>query len=409
MRKTLSAAGLSLFLLSAAPLTDSVRFEPRPRAVSAGRDPVLHVRASGAVSLLKVDGGNLYLETSNDGGDSFEEHVRVNSTEGEVSSHGESSPRMAIRNRGEFYVLWQARKEGSENSELHLARSTGWGESFSKSITVDPTSPSQNFFNLALSPQGVVYAAWLDGRDRGKGRPGSSAVYIARSTNKGASFEPAVRVSLDSCPCCRPWISFSGENNVHVGWRRVLDENIRDIYISTSTDGGKSWQAGVRVAEDNWKINGCPHSGPAMATIGNRLFASWATVRDEKAQLYLAWSVDNGKSFTQRIPVAAEVLDPNHPFLLNAGNKVALVFQGRQQKQNEGWGPVNAWYREFDAAGTLSPLQRLGNLGASVSYPVLAYEDPGRIFAAWTETVNDKRSVVLMRGRRAAQGAASAR
>ncbi len=198
--RRLSAAGTLACLLYAAPATESVRFEPRPRAVSAGRDPVIHVRASGAVSLLKVDGGNLYLETSHDGGDSFEEPVRVNSTDGEVSSHGESSPRMAIRSRGEFYVLWQARKQGGEASELHFARSTGWGESFTKSIVVDPTSPSQSFFNLALSPQGIVYAAWLDGRDRGEGKAGSSAVYLARSVNKGVSFEPAVRVSLDSCP-----------------------------------------------------------------------------------------------------------------------------------------------------------------------------------------------------------------
>jgi len=407
MRRLSSAVALSI-VLSAAPVTDTVRFEPKPRAVSTGRDPVLHVRASGAVSLLKVDAGNLYLETSNDAGDSFDEKVRVNSTEGEVSSHGESSPRLAIRNRGEFYVLWQARKEGGESSELHFARSTGWGESFTKSISVDPTSPSQNFFNLALSPQGVVYATWLDGRDRGKGKQGSSAVYIARSTNKGVSFEPAVRVSLDSCPCCRPWISFSGENNVHVGWRRVLEENVRDIFISTSTDGGKTFAAGVRVAEDNWKINGCPHSGPAMAHIGNRLYASWATVRDEKAQLYLAWSDDQGKTFTKRTSLADGVLDPNHPYLLNAGGKVAIVFQGRQQKQNEGWGPVNAWYREVDAAGALSPLQRIGNFGASVSYPVIAYEDPGRVFIAWTETVNEKRSVVLARGRRV-KGTANAR
>lgn len=406
--RRLSAAGALACLLYAAPATESVRFEPKPRAVSVGRDPVIHVRASGAVSLLKVDGGNLFLETSNDGGDSFEEPVRVNSTDGEVSSHGESSPRMAIRNRGEFYIVWQARKQGGEGSELHFARSNGWGESFTKSIAVDPTSPSQNFFNLALSPQGIVYAAWLDGRDRGKGKAGSSAVYLARSVNKGVSFEPAVRVSLDSCPCCRPWISFSGESNVHVGWRRVLDENIRDIYISTSTDGGKTFAEGVRVAEDNWKINGCPHSGPAMASIGKRLFASWATVRDEKAQLYLAWSDDNGKTFTKRTSVADGVLDPNHPYLVPAGNKIALAFQGRMAKQNEGWGPIHTWYRELDGSGVLSPLERVGNLGASVSYPVVAYEEPGRVFVAWTETVHEKRSVVLSRGRRV-KGAVNAR
>ncbi len=105
-------------------------FEAKPRVITAGRDPMISVRASGAVSLMKVDKGNLYLQTSFDGGDSFEEPVRVNDIAGEVSSHHESSPQMQVRTRSEFYTLWQTRRGEGEGSALRFARSLNWGEGF---------------------------------------------------------------------------------------------------------------------------------------------------------------------------------------------------------------------------------------------------------------------------------------
>lgn len=177
-----------------------VSFEPKPRAVATGRDPQLAVRASGAISLLKVHGGNLWLQTSFDGTDSFEPGVRVNDVAGEVASHAESSPQLSVRSRSEMYTLWQARRAGqADAAALRFARSMDWGETFTKAIDVDPGSASQSFYSMNVSPKGAVFAVWLDGRDRGQGRPGTAAVYIAKSTNRGASFEKSVRVSFDSC------------------------------------------------------------------------------------------------------------------------------------------------------------------------------------------------------------------
>lgn len=375
-------------------------FEPKPRMIASGRDPMISVRASGAVSLTKVDKGNLWLHTSFDSGDSFEPPVRVNDTDGEVSSHGESSPQMQVRTRSEFYCLWQTRRGAGEGSALRFARSLNWGESFQKAIDVETNALSQSFYTMNVSPKGIVYAAWLDGRDRGKGRAGTSAVYLARSVNKGVSFEKPVRVALDVCPCCRPSIGFSNDQKVHVSWRGVVENNIRDIFVATSTDEGLTFGAGKRVAEDNWGLNGCPHSGAAMASLGKRLFLAWHTVRDKQNKLYLAYSDDGGESFSRRIDVSESILDPNHPQLLATGDRISLVFQGREGTQGQNWAPVSAYYREFDSLAKLSPLERVGNFASSVSYPAIAFEDPGRIFIAWTETHKEEKAIVLSRGRR---------
>lgn len=356
---------------------------------------MLAVRASGALSLLKVDKGDLWLQTSFDSGDSFEAGVRVNDVEGEVRSHAESSPQLQVRTMSEFYALWQ------NESSLRFARSMNWGQSFSKAIDVEPGAAQQSFYTMNVSPKGVIYVAWLDGRDRGKGRPGTSAVYLARSVDRGASFEKPVRVALDVCPCCRPNIGFSGDHHVHVTWRGVLENNVRDVFLATSNDDGVTWAGGKRVAEDNWVLNGCPHSGGMMAALGNRLFLTWYTVREKQPKLYMIYTDDGGKTFSQRIDLSASVVDPNHPFVKTTGDKISIVFQGRDPGKDEGWGPVSAYYREIDAKGNMSALTRLGHEGGSAAYPTLAFEEPGRIFVAWTEPAKDSKVIVLSRGRRA--------
>lgn len=381
-------------------VSSPVTFETRPHMVSQGRDPMLSVRASGAISLAKVLKGDLWVQTSLDGGDQFEAGVRVNDVAGEVSSHPESSPQMQVRTRSEFYCLWQTRRGGDEGSALRFARSTNWGESFSKAMDVDATSPSQSFFTMNVSPRGIVYAAWLDGRDRGKGRAGTSAVYLARSVNKGVSFERPVRVALDVCPCCRPSIAFVGEQGVYVSWRGVLDNNVRDIFVAASADEGVTWGAPVRVAEDNWVLNGCPHSGASMGSIGKRLYIAWHTVREKQAALSLAYSDDAGRTFSRRAPISDGVLDPNHPYMRTIGDRLALVFQGRPATQAQGWAPVRVYYREIDAEARLSPLQSIAHLGSSASYPVFAFEEPDRFYVAWTESKQDQKVIVLSRGRR---------
>src|SRR6266446_5540167 len=76
----LIAAGLTL---TSAPI-GPVRFESKPRAVATGTFPQLGVRVTGDLSLLAVEGGDLWYLTSPDGGDSFPARVRVNDTPHEV-------------------------------------------------------------------------------------------------------------------------------------------------------------------------------------------------------------------------------------------------------------------------------------------------------------------------------------
>lgn len=373
-------------------------FEPTGRVLMRGSFPQLGVRASGDLFLLRLRDRNLWLQTSSDGGDSFDEGLHVNDG-GEVASHAENTPLMVVRSMREFYVLWTA-EDGHDHSSLRLATSTNWGRSFGKSIPVDPSgAASQSFYTLAVGPDGAVYAAWLDGRDRGQGKSGSSALYIAKSTNRGQSFEKSVRVALNVCPCCRPSIAFTDAKTMYIGWRGVINDDIRDIFVSASTDGGATFSTPTRVAEDNWRINGCPHSGPSLATMGGKLYTAWRTVTGDRGRVYIASSGDNGAHFSAKVEADAGLHDANHPQLLALEGSIGLVFQAREASGQNGWGKFDAYFRQIDQDGSLSPTQRLGHAAGSATYPTLLFERPDHLFVAWTEGTEDGQKVVMARGR----------
>jgi len=377
--------------------TQQFNFEPNPRVVAKGGDPQLAVRASGEVFLLRIRDKDLWLQTSADGGDSFDAGVRVN--DAPAMSHSENTPQMVVRSMHEFYVVW-AGSDGGDHMSLHLSRSMDWGRSFGKSIAVDSSSTaSQGFFTMAVAPDGAIFVAWLDGRDRDQGKPGTSAVYLARSTNHGQSFEKSVRVTLNVCPCCRPALAFADANTVFVGWRGVSGEDIRDVVVASSHDAGRTFSAGTRVAPDNWHISGCPHSGPALATLAGRLFVAWHTVVDDKSRVYLASSGDAGAHFSPKIQVDGSLLDPNHAQLLVLDDALGLVFQARQPSSQNGWGKLDIYFRQISKSGAVAPLQTLGHEAGSATYPAILFENPDHLFVAWTERNDDGPAVVLSRGR----------
>jgi hypothetical protein len=389
------ALGATILVLFAAQIAP-VRFEAKPRAVANGIFPQVGVRVTGDLSLLSVEGGDLWYLSSPDGGDSFPARVRVNPTPHEVMAHGENIPILSLRSMRELYTLWQGRSGEQGGSVLRLARSVDWGATFSKPVPVDTGSTSQGFYTMSVSPKGDVYAAWLDGRDRGGD---GSAIYIARSSDHGASFEKSVRVSSSVCPCCRPSIAFGNGEMMYVAWRGVSHAEIRDIRVASSSDAGATWSSPTGIAEDNWRLNACPHSGASLATLGKRLFVAWHTVRESTAQLYLAWSDDGGKTFSPRTNLRGPVLDANHASLVAHNGRIGVVFQGRDPNENQGWGKQNAYYREIDAQGRLSSLVNAGHLEGSANYPELLYEDPDHVFVAWHENTEGLSRVVMIRGR----------
>lgn len=378
---------------------ESVGWEVKPRSLGLGNGPQLLVRASEAIVMLyaavnQEGKQDLLLANSRDIGDTFAEPIHVNSEPGEVKAHGENDPQLKQGKGSEIYAVW----EGGQ--DIKFARSVNFGKSFSPSIRVndDGEKTSHSFLAMEVAPDGTIYVAWLDGRDKKANLAGTSSLYIARSTDKGKSFERNVRIAGNICPCCRPSLAFGDSGEVFVAWRHVFENDERIVMVASSLDGGTTWNA-MPVAKKGWKLNGCAHSGPAIGSVGGKLLVTWLTAEDGKPVLKAVRSVDKGKTFEFLTEINGRVLDANHPHLAIVGNEAWVVFQGRDPDTGGGWDPQKTWLTRISSDGSAMKPELLPSTGGGVFYPRIFPGHGGRIYVAWTEMKESGANLVLCRGR----------
>jgi hypothetical protein len=394
-------------------------FESEPSAVLAengvgvSRHAKLALRTSN-LYMLTVYGADksqsqLGLAVSPDWGDSFEPIVPISEPGAVVSSHGENSPSLAI-NGIEFYALWEQNNAAGGN-DLMFARSLRFGRKFDKPIKVtDKEKPSSNAYSfLAVAPSGDLYAVWLDGRDPQSTASGTSHVYLAKSTDKGATWSKNIPVADNVCPCCRPSIAFGAKGEVFVAWRNVDAGDMRDMMLAASSDKGATFGKPVLMANDKWKISGCPHTGPQLVVKGKRLYAAWHSDGDStNAGIRVSWSDDGGKTFAKPVIASVNINDTNHPSLsLSEDGRLLLAFQGRTSGEKESWGPVRAFLAEVYDNGTVSTPIVIPGSKKSVQFPTVVAGTVGRVFVSWTEATDKGVQVILSRGRKS-NGSATA-
>lgn len=386
--------------------TASLKFEPEARSMSivSGISPIRHPKlgvdpvSSNGVYVLAVLGdensSRLALLNSKDGGDSFDKPVWI-SEPGSVNSHGENSPSLIVT-PDVMYAAW------NQGGDIRLARSLSWGGSFEKPVRISdrPDNAFSGYVSIGVAPNGDVYAVWLDTRESTPTQD-VYAIYFARSTDKGATFGKNIKVADHVCECCRPNVSFGPNNEVLVFFRNIYPGSIRDMTVAVTRDGGNTFSPPVRIAEDNWKLEGCPDSGVALARSGNRVYAAWFTEASPSVDgVRLTWSDDGGKTWAPAILASQKVLDANYPALSAADDgRIDLIFQGRDAQKQAGWSRTSAFLVEIDKDGRLSvPSEIPGTVGAVVRPTVVAGAN-GRVFTAWTVTADEKHTVFLSRAR----------
>jgi len=388
----------------------SFEVQPRPMlesvGISASWDPKLAVDTAGTLYLFAVYRQNsksrLGLVMSHDGGDTLASSILpISDANVSIGSHEEQSPSLAMT-RAEIYTLWQEPAEDGSGT-IMSARSLSWGESFDEPVQVSDREAHsyKGFSSIGVAPNGDVYAVWLDTRDNSKPDEETASVYIAKSTDRGATFGPNVRVAKEACPCCRPSLAFGPHGEVFVAWRRVFPGEIRDVVVSTSRDGGQKFSEPVRVHEDGWNLNGCPDSGPVLAESNGILSIAWMTEgKDNRPRLQQAQSEDGARSFHKPMEISRDILDPNHPAIKTGSDGTMwLVFQGRGPSSGGGWRKTQAYVVQIDRRGNPSLPMPVPGSENSIAYPTLGLGSGGRLFLAWTQPDGDHQTVMLLRGR----------
>lgn len=202
------------------------------------------------------------------------------------STAAESMGKIAFKADGSVIALFAKRFATEKNpyaGAIYYSLSADAGKSWSEAKFLHSDTShayGRSFFDIARLKNGELAAIWLDGRF-GKTIKGSALFYS--QTEKGKGFERDTCLDKGTCECCRTDILTDDQGNIHLAYRSIsfpdplAGKQVRDMVYKLSTDNGQTFSAAKPISKDNWEIEGCPHSGPTMAVVKNRLHALWFT------------------------------------------------------------------------------------------------------------------------------------
>ncbi|MCC6914932.1 MAG: exo-alpha-sialidase [Rhodospirillaceae bacterium] len=314
----------------------------------------------GTLWLVWQGGGRIVVAASRDGV-RFSPPVFVTPEAVAADVGPEARPQIVRDAAGVLSVAFTVMQETpGYNGRIYLSRSTDGGQTFSRPAPVTDDPVSQRFPVLAVRKDGRVFAAWLDKRNAGAAKAAYNGAALAFSWLDGASAGPVAIARDNTCECCRFAVAFDASDNVAVLWRQIFPGQVRDHAVMTFAGGRPGPMH--RVAADSWRIDACPHHGPAFAiAAGGAYHAAWFTEGDARKGLFYAQSHNAGVTFTAPKPIGNAANNPGHAQLLAVGGDLWLAWQEfdgvrmsiqAMKKTSRGWSPP----REIAATDDTSDL-----------------------------------------------------
>lgn len=322
--------------------------------------------------------------------------VRVNQDAGVATAWRGDPPSVAITDRA-VYVLWTARVEsqGKNGTDLYFSVSHDQGKTFSAAVKVndDKVPGAHGMHSLAVANDGRIYVAWLDERNVQTPKPSSQAgghhmesnreLFVSDSNDGGKTFSANRKVAENACPCCKTALVVSPDGTLYASWRHVLPGDFRHIAVASSSDNAAHFSAPVIVSDDKWVLHGCPVSGASLSVAANgTLRVVWFAAGEAGAAgLYFAETHDKGRTFSPRTLLTQETVKGT-PALATGNDRVVAIWQGLNAQQPE------------------TKVRELGGAGAAVSVAANAELPSGafskdKLFVAYIAKVGEKRSVWL--------------
>ena len=350
-------------------------------AAQLDKDGTLHLAWGGE---KQEDRGVYYLKVP-PRQEQYPEPIRVNPSSPPATSLHEP-PALALGRNNDVYITWTTPHPDAGGklftNLLLLSRSLDGGNTFLPPVRVndDDVVTGHSFDHLTVSPNGSVHIAWLDARE-GKKDP---ATYTVFSQDQGKTLSPNLKIDESSCVCCRTHMTTASDGTVYLAWRKGLAGAVRETVVSRSTDNGKSFSAPVIVGNDQWVYEGCPHRPATMGVDQQgRLYVTWYTEGpDDTPGVYLAYSDDQGKTFTpRRVLNMSKGTFPDHP-------QLAVNREGHLLVSWEEQSPVRrevVFTYSLDRGQTFSPPKKVNEKKAKS--PAVALNDQGQAVIAWSEQV----------------------
>lgn len=326
-------------------------------------------------------GGAVFLAT----GASQDALVRLFEMQPRERGASVSDPDLAVGRPGELAVAYRWRRHHPREKQVRVATSRDGGKTWTQSTTPVDTRSKAFEPRVAWARGQSLVVAWSDERRAAR----SFDIYARRSPDGGATWEP--EQLLSRFPSQAP-------NDLYARVRLVGDDQDRlwavwvglrsgrsALYLSRSTDAGRTWTDPVPLSGDGQSVFG--HS---LVRAADRLLLVWQDTRTGRDRIYAAISADGGLTWTaparvDHIPDGVDT-DAVNPFpLLDAAGEALVawedgrngrgdIFLARSTDGGRTWGPEDTRLDADDAGTAFSRVPRLAR-GADGRVALVWHDD----------------------------------
>lgn len=343
-------------------------------------------------------------------------------------SEGGWDPSLAVAPDGTVYAAFMTIR-GSRSVPV-VAVSHDHGQTFAAETDLSPVQPGDwgDADYIAVGSDGTVYLTWDYGPSSAQVKlrsdiaggsyptAGDLNVVLQVSTNSARSFGPMSKISpgypdggADSAP-----LVIEPSGRIDVLYQAYEITNAASlalgpgyIYFTSSSDGGRTWSAPVRIGAGAGTMSASEWWMDGSIAIDGRgdLYATWDTQRSANGSIedvgWLSYSTDGGREWSA--PIQASAGGSDGPHIMEVAGSAAAGAYVAWLSESAGHGYA-AYLRSFSATlgGWLTEPQRISEeLGASALAAAdtfgLSTLSPATVLLSWdSDAVSSLKSAAIL-------------
>jgi hypothetical protein len=324
----------------------------------------------------------VWLRASSNYGASFGSPVRITNNTG-------FSGYPSVAASGTYvYVAWDDSTyvPGSgDGPEVWMRISSNNGASFGSPVRISTNTGSSVEPSVAAVGS-YVYVAWID--DTPVAGSGSACeIWLRVSSNNGASFGSAIRITTNTGGSYNPSVAAVG-NYVYVAWDDETPVSgsgstfASEIWMRVSSNNGASFGSALRIT-----TNTGDSQYPSDAAAGDHVYVAWyddtpVTGSGTAPEIWMRASANNGASFGSAVRITTNTGNSTFPSVAASGSYVYVAWM---DDTHVAGGLREIWLRfsSNNGAGFWSPIRLTTNTGYSL-YPSAAVGS--KVYVAWQDS-----------------------
>ncbi len=274
--RTFLVASVVMVCLAIAPTSRAAEPVELARGTAPGhpQQPQVVVDSRSAIHVVFGVGDKILYRRSDDSGMKFSAPVELPAVH-EMSLGMRRGPRIAATDSSLCVTAIGGKQGKGRDGDVLALRSADGGKTWSGPAQVNDLADSarEGLHAMAAGPGGSLCCVWLDLRHQ------KTEVMASVSRDGGNTWSKNVLVykSPDGsvCECCHPSVAFDPNGRIFVQWRNSL-AGARDMYVASSSDGGKIFSNATKLGSGSWPLKACPMDGGAIAvTDPGKVATAW--------------------------------------------------------------------------------------------------------------------------------------